>query len=131
MEAMIDLDDGDQLLNLVGIILLLFLILASAILVLIATSPQQQPAAKPDADWQLQKVNESYVRIRHAGGAPVQTENLTVTVDGTPRRPQWTAPTLTDGDAGVVRIGDGTRVTLLWSRSEADREVMKRWQLSR
>lgn len=127
---MIDFDDGDQLLNLFGIILVLFLIISVAVLVLAAMSAQQRSADTPDADWKLQQMNDSYVRITHAGGEPVQTGNLSVTVDGTPRRPQWTATTLTDGDYGVVRIGEGSTVTLLWMHSEADRDVVKRWQLS-
>ena len=127
---MIDFDDGDQLLNLIGIVLVLFLLVSIAILVLAATSVQQESAAVPDGDWTLTRINESYVRITHAGGEPVQTGNLSVTIDGTPRRPQWTATTLTDGDYGVVRVGEGNRVTLLWMHSEADRDVLKRWQLS-
>lgn len=128
---MLDLDGGDQLLNLIGVVLVLFLVLSVATLVLAAMSEQQQSAETPDVDWNLQRMNESYVRITHAGGEPVQAGKLSVTVDGTPRRPKWTAITLTEGEYGVVRADENATVILLWQRSEAEREVLQQWQLSR
>ena len=128
---MIDFDDGDQLLNIIGVILLVFIILSVAVLILAAMSAQERSAEQPETDWDLQQITESYVRIIHAGGEPVQTGKLSVTVDGTPRHPQWTSITLTEGAYGVVRVGDGVTVTLLWQHSESERDVLQRWQLSR
>lgn len=128
---MMDVDDHDQLLNLVGVILVLFLIISIAGLVLTTMSAPQRSADPPDADWKLQRINESYVRITHAGGEPVQSKNLSVTVDGSPRHPQWTATTLTDGKSGVVRVGNGEMLALLWQPSGPGRDVLQRWQLSR
>ena len=128
---MIDFDDGDQLLNLIGAILVVFIIFSVVVLVLAAMSAQERSADLPEIDWELQQLNESYVRITHAGGNPVQTDKLSVTVDGTPRHPQWTSVTLTEGEYGVVRVGDGVTVTLLWQHSESERDVLQRWQLYR
>lgn len=128
---MIDFDDGEQLLNIIGIILVVFIIFSVAVLVLAAMSAQERSADIPDTDWELQQLNESYVRITHTGGDPVQTDTLSVTVDGTPRHPQWTSMTLSEGEYGVIRVGDGVTVTLLWQHSESERDVLQRWQLSR
>lgn len=126
---MIDLDDGDQLLNILGIMLVLFLILAFAVLILGAMSAEQRSDEIPNAEWELQQVNESHVRITHTGGDPVQTGKISVTVNGIPRYPQWTATTLTEGKYGVVFVGDGETVTLLWQHSESERDVLQRWRL--
>lgn len=127
---MIDLDDGEQLMNLIGIVLMLLLIMSVAVLILTAMSAQQQSADIPDVDWNLTRINESYVRITHAGGEPVQTENLSVTVDGIPRQPQWTAPTLASGKYGIVAADEHSRVTLLWRESDIERVVLGRWHLT-
>lgn len=127
---MVNFDDGDQLLNIIGVILLVFIILSVAVLILAAMSAQERSVEQPETDWGLQQINESYVRIIHAGGEPVQTGKLSVTVDGTPRQPRWTATTLTEGEYGVVRVGEGTTLSLLWQHSESERDVLQRWQLS-
>ena len=126
---MIDFDDGDQLLNLFGIVLVLTLVGSLALVALAATSGQQQGSTAPETDWTLTRINGSHVRISHAGGDPVRTERLTVAVDGTPHLPQWSATMLTDGEYGLVRAGERTTVTLLWQPSGANREVLRRWSL--
>jgi len=126
---MIDLDD-DRRADLLGIAVVLLLVFAVVTVVLAATSPQQESAAPPDADWELERSNDTHVRITHAGGEPVSTERLDVTVDGIFRHTRWSAATLTDGEYGVVRAGDGVKLTLLWTQSEAEREVLRQWSLS-
>jgi FlaG/FlaF family flagellin (archaellin) len=126
---MIDLDDGDQLLNLFGIVLVLALVGSLALVAIAATSVQQQSTTAPEADWTLTRINESHVRISHAGGDPVRTDRLSVAVDGTPHQLHWSATMLTEEEYGIVRAGEHTTVTLLWQRSEADRKMLKRWSL--
>ena len=127
---MIDFDDGDQLLNLIGIILILSVIISIVIIILATISVQERSADVPDVNWESQQINESHIRITHAGGEPVNADKISITVDGTPRQPQWTAITLAKGEYGIVRVGEGNRVTLLWRHSERDRDVLKQWQLS-
>jgi len=124
---MIDFDDGDQLLDLVGIAIVMLLAFGAVTLFLAATSGQQG-ASVPDTEWNLTRLNESHVRITHAGGEPIRTEKLSVTVDGTPRRPRWASSFLTADDSGVVRADAGSSVVLLWQRSEAERIVIERWR---
>lgn len=125
---MIDLD-ADRALDLFGIVLFLAIVGAFALLGLGATSVGEQSTAPPETDWTLTSINESHVRVSHAGGEPVRTDRLTVAVDGQPRRVRWSATTLVDGEGGVVRASEGTRVTLVWARSESDRRVLERWSL--
>jgi hypothetical protein len=119
--------DWDRLLDLFGVVLVLAIVGSLVLLGLGATSVQQETAAGPDADWTLERVNESHVRVWHDGGEPVPTEYLSVAVDGRHRRVYWTATVLTEGEYGVVRAGRSTRVALLWQRTEGDRTVLDRW----
>lgn len=123
-------DGGDHRLNWIGLVLILLLVLSVAMLVVVAISVPQQSAATPDVNWTLTRINESHVRLTHAGGPPVRTANLTVTVDGVPRRPQWTASTLTAGESGVIRVGAASKLTLLWKQSAHDRDLLQRWTLA-
>lgn len=91
---------------------------------------QERSADLPDADWELQQLNESYIRITHTVGDPVQTDKLSVTVDGKSRHRSWTSITPTEGEHGVVYVGDGVTVTLLSQHSESERYVLQWWQLS-
>ena len=125
---MIDIDE-DRLLDLFGVVLALAIVGALALLGLGFASVGEESTAPPETDWTLTRVNDSYVRISHAGGEPVRAEALTAAVDGQPRRVAWSATTLVDGEGGVVRAGEGTRVTLVWERSESDRRVLERWSV--
>lgn len=121
--------EGDRLLDLFGILLAVAIVGALVLLGLGATSVGEEPTAPPETDWTLTRVNESHVRVAHAGGEPVRAEYLTLAVDGQPRRVGWTAAILVDGEYGLVRANEGTRVTLVWERSETDRRVLSRWSL--
>lgn len=124
---MIDLD-GDRMLDLFGIVLALGIVGGFALLGLGAVSVQEGSTPAPEADWTLERVNGSHVRVIHAGGEPVRSEHLSVAVDGQHRRVQWTATTLVDGGYGIVRADERAAVTLLWQRSEGDRRVLERWR---
>jgi hypothetical protein len=125
---MIGLDE-DRLLDLFGIVLVLAIVGALALIGLGVTSAPQESTGPPETDWTLTRVNESHVRVSHAGGEPVRADLLTVAVDGQPRRVQWTTTMLTQGESGAVRADEGVRVTLIWQRSEADRRILERWAL--
>lgn len=123
---MIDLD-GDRMLDLFGVVLVLAIVGGLVLLGLGATSIQGESTSAPESDWTLTRINESHVRVSHAGGEPVPTEHLSVAVDGQHRRVQWSATLLTDGEYGVVRAGENGSVTLLWQRSEGERRILDRW----
>lgn len=126
---MIDLDDRDRQLQLINIGVVIVIVFAIALIVVVATSVDQDSTAKPDTEWNLTRINESHIRIQHAGGDPVKTDRLTVTVDGRVRHPRWTASILTDGEYGVVRADERSKVILLWKQSKVERDVLEHWQL--
>lgn len=123
------IDDGDRLLNVIGIVLVLAILAAIAILVLAAMSAptSEGPSDGPTADWRLERVNETHVRVLHVGGDPVRASELVVTVDGNPRHPRWSAGTVSEGDTAVLLVREGQAVRLFWTGTPGDRELLARW----
>lgn len=122
---MIDLDDEDQLLNLLGVILILFIISSVAFLVFTATdtSPSQQET-DPEVNWTLERLNATHVQITHGGGDSVVVENLSVTVNGRPRPVSWSGR-LMNGDIGKFRSERGDVIRLYWTGGRSDWELLK------
>lgn len=126
---MFDPDDGDRLLTLVGVALVAFIVVALGVLFLAASDAGDEASPAPDAEWELTRVNETHVRVAHAGGEPVGAEHLLVTVDGRPRRVSWPASRVGTDDGVVVPAESGSTVALYWERPTARRAVLARWQL--
>jgi hypothetical protein len=115
---------------LVGLVLLILVMLGA--LVITAQYAQEESGSAPDTEWTLTRINDSYVRVTHAGGEPVSASSLSMTVDGVPADPEWPAESVTEGDSVVVRVGtQASRLTLLWQHTERDRDVLRRWRLTR
>lgn len=124
---MIDLDDGEQLLDLLGIVLGLLILGGVALLLFTAMNgiPSQQDTA-PDGDWTLDRVNTTHVRITYRGDELIAAENLSVTVNGRQRPVSW-SERLTRGDAGVLRAREDETVRVYWTGGRGDRVLLKRW----
>lgn len=122
--------DGDRLINLILLGLVVFIMVGIGGLVLTASFVQDESGANPDTEFGLTRINATHVRITHAGGEAVPTEDLTVTVDGIPVEAQWSSSMLTEGEYGLVRVSQATRLTLLWQHSENERDVLRQWKLS-
>lgn len=124
-------EDGDRVLNLVGGLLVVAVIGSLALLVLVGMDAPASPAG-PETDWTLERINDTHVRIVHAGGDPVDASELKATVDGRARPVSWSGR-ITEGDAGVVRARSGAQrlVRLYWVGGRADRELLERWRLPR
>lgn len=120
------LDDGDRILNLVGAALVLALLLSLALLVVVA-SEGPATGAGPDAEWTAARVNETHVRITHAGGERVHASDLVVTVGGRERHVSWTG-VLTRGSSGVVHARAQRVVRLYWLPENGNRKLLARWQ---
>lgn len=124
------MSDGDRTLTLVGLGLAVLLVGGTATLVMSATSVGSDAADRPAADWTLTKLNDSYVRIEHAGGEPVRADKLGVNAEGLPRPVSWSDEVLVEGSTGVVHVGSKGRVALLWERSESQRALLAQWRLA-
>lgn len=122
-------EDGDRLITVFTIVLVLFIVLSVGILILAAVNaPSNETAQPPQTSWTLQRENATYVRIVHAGGEPVSTTNLSVTVNGVTRSVTWSG-TLNEGESGLVRARPNTMVQLFWVGGRGDRALLQRWQL--
>lgn len=115
------LDDGDTILRLAGLVLLLGVVFAGGVVALNFDPPEQQQV--PDADWTIERVNDTHVRVTHAGGDPVRTENLHVTVDGLERKTDFTDPVAPE-DSTVVLASNRSFVRVAWEGSQTQREIL-------
>ena len=121
-------DDGDLLLNVLGVVLALFIVVGLVGVVLSGISgPSTQVADAPDATWTLERINESHVQLTHSGGDAVPASDLVVTVDGVRRRVSWSG-VVNEGDTGVVRADRGLVVQLYWTNEVGERVKLQDWQ---
>lgn len=120
--------DGDRLLDIAGVVLVGFLVFGVAVGTFAALGgPSDDVDAAPDADWEFERLNDSHVRVVHAGGEPLATRDLVVTSDGVRRRVSWPR-TLATGDSGVVRANEGVVVRLYWTTETGERVKLATWQ---
>ena len=121
-------DDGDRILDLVGLALAATILLSVGILVFsVVTAPTGAPADAPSTDWTLDRANATHVRITHAGGEPVAAKSLAVTVGGTDRRVDGWSGVVARGDDGVVRAREGQVVRLYWTADDGRRVRLAEW----
>ncbi|PSQ43836.1 hypothetical protein BRD17_05340 [Halobacteriales archaeon SW_7_68_16] len=117
------LDDGDRILDLVGIALVLALVAALGVVALNFNPPESETV--PEANWTIERLNDSHVRVTHAGGDPVRTENLYVTVDSIERRTGYQDP-VTPGVNATVPASTGSMVRVVWNGGRGERQIMAR-----
>lgn len=115
------LEDGDTILTLVGAALVVGLVVAGGVVALNFDPPADEDP--PAANWTVERVNSSHVRVTHAGGDPVSTDELRVTADGLQRSTDWSDP-VTPGESTVVDAVPGTNVRVVWQGGRANRVVM-------
>lgn len=119
----------DRSLDAVGVVVALLLVMMVGVLVLTfagAVGGDRQAADAPNAQWTLERVDDTHVRIAHAGGEPVPTDRLVVTVDGYQRRATWSG-TVSRGDAGTVTAALNTQVRLYWTTDRGERVRLGSW----
>lgn len=122
-------DNGDRLITALIIVLVLFIVLSVGLLIFVAmNAPSNETDHTPQVTWTLQRENSTYVRIVQAGGEPVSTTNLTITVKGVRRTVTWSG-IFTKGESGLVHAGTNAIVQLYWVDGRGDRALLRRWQL--
>lgn len=123
-------DDGERWLNAIGIVLALFVLAGLGLVALgVASSPPERADDAPDADWTVERVNATHVRVVHAGGEAIPAEEMEVTVEGYRRAVAWSG-LLREGDGGTFEASRGKVVRLYWLGGQGLRERMDTWQLS-
>jgi FlaG/FlaF family flagellin (archaellin) len=120
------LEDGDRILNIVGVVLVVALLFAVVVLALNFDPPDSADA--PETEWAVERVNDSHVRVTHAGGDPVPTENLRVTVDSLERITDFSDPVTPDENT-TVPASEGSLVRIVWNGGRGDRVIMKNERL--
>jgi hypothetical protein len=123
------INDGERILDLIGIVLAVFILLSIGILILAGmNAPSQQSADEPEINWTLNRMNATYVQITQDGGEPVSASELIVTVDGIERRVTWTG-LIRQGDSGVVKGDRQQVVRLYWTGGLGDRSLLASWEV--
>jgi hypothetical protein len=121
---MSDDSGGDRLLTLVGVGLVAAVVLALGVVaVAFAVGPSDGGAV--EADLRLERVNDTHAKIVHAGGEPVESENLVVTVDSY-ERPVDMPRLLAEGDEVVFELRDDQGARLVYDEGRNEREILSR-----
>jgi len=121
--------DEDTLLTVAGVALVGFVLAGLVVGALAAATAPERATDTPDADWTLERVNDTHVRVVHAGGEAVPAEEMVVRVEGYQRRAEWRGP-LTEGDAATVEASAGQLVVLKWTGGSRDVEdELRRWRV--
>lgn len=120
--------DADRLLDLGGLAIgVTLLLMIAALAVAFVGGSNSGATGGPPTEWTLDRVNDTHVRIVHAGGEPVAADRLVVSVDGYDRRVTWEG-TVSEGDAGIVRAGPDLLVRLYWITEQGERVRLDDWR---
>lgn len=110
--------DGDTMLHLVGATLVVAVV-GGFVVVGLNIAGGASSTDAPAANWTVERVNETAVRVTHAGGDPVRTEALTVRVESYRRTTDWTDP-VTENESTVVQASEGSTLRIVWSGGRGD-----------
>jgi len=109
--------DEDTLLTLAGVGVVGLVVVGLSVAGLAAVTADERGGGAPDAEWSFERVNDSHVRIAHAGGDPVEPAELIISVDGYRQNVEW-GGAVTEGDAVTVRVSDGQVVRVYWTGTD-------------
>lgn len=122
------MSDRDRLLDIGGLVIALTLLAMIGVLALtFVEAPRGGATGGPPTEWTAERVNETHVRITHAGGEAVPASRLVVGVGGYDRRVSWSG-TISEGDSGVVRAGPNKVVQLYWITEQGERVRLDDWR---
>jgi hypothetical protein len=126
---MSDESDGDRLLTLVGVGLVVAIVVALGFVAIGFTVGSSGPQA-PDAaeNLTLERVNDTHGKIVHGGGEPIETENLVLAVDSYDREQltQRMPRLVVEGDEIVFDIRDDQVARLVYDLGRGDQEIVAR-----
>lgn len=76
----------------------------------------------PEVNFSVDRVNDTHVRLVHAGGDTVRAEELVLTIDGREVPPQEFPASVSEGDETVVQVDAGQTLRVYWTGGRATRE---------
>lgn len=121
--------DGDRILRIAGVVLVAAIVVALGVMAIaFASGPPETSGI--DAEWELERVNDSHARIVHGGGEPVEGEHLVVTVDSYERR--ITLPSVVvEGDTIVFEARPDQVIRLYRDAGRGESELLGTWRPER
>lgn len=114
--------DADRRLDYAGAALAVVVALAVALLVFGALQAAGGPSP-PDAQWSIERVNDTDVRIEHVGNETVFAGDLSITVDGRVRAPPFSG-SVRPGDSGTIDVATPSTVKVHWTGGSGTRDVL-------
>ena len=106
-----------KMIDLAGAVIVLLLIISVWTLI-VATPEVAQTPEPPDSNWSVTKINDTYVKISHEGGEPVNKENLSVVVGKHPRSVEWSGSNdsfVKENDSATFLVSRDQSVALYWT----------------
>jgi hypothetical protein len=119
---MVDLDDGDQVLTLVGVVLVVALVAAVGVLALNFDPPEDDP--KPGGNWSIDRVNDTHVEITRTDGEPIPASQMQLAIDGVRRNVDWTDPVV-PGASITITANEGVRIRVIWAGERGNRGTLE------
>lgn len=116
----------DRWLRVVGVVIVGMFVVGMGVVVLAGWAAPGGTEA-PNAEWDLVRHSGPYVSIVHAGGEPIESEDLIVVVDGVKRQVEWGEPVVDDGVSGRVQVSEGMRVQLYFHPGSGGRVLLSNW----
>jgi len=114
--------EGETMLNLVGAAIVVAVV-GGLVVVGLNIAGGGGNTAAPEVNWTVERVDDTAVRITHAGGEPVRTDDLTVRVESYRRATDWSDP-VTESDSTVVQASEGSLLRIVWSPGRGDDVIM-------
>jgi hypothetical protein len=121
-------EEGDDILDAVGVGLLVLIVLGLAITALAASTADDRSGGAPDTEFRFETVNESHVQVVYAGGESVDPSALVVSVDGVQRQVSWGAE-LGAGDRVVVPVRSGSLIRIYYDPGRGDRKQLAQYRV--
>lgn len=111
----------DRKLDALGVVLVIGLVIGVSIAVFGAIEASNSGGETPTVNFTAERVNDSHVRLEHAGGDVVRGERLVITIDGRERVATF-PPSVAKGDGTVVRVSEEHTIRVWWTGGRATRD---------
>jgi hypothetical protein len=115
----------DRKLDVLGVILAIGIVLGVGLGVFAALEGAQgggEPT--PELNVSAERVNDTHVRLVHAGGDTVRGEDLVITVNNRERGQETFPTSYAEGDSTVVRAAAERTITVYWTGGRGPRESL-------
>jgi len=114
----------DRKLDVLGAVLVVVVILGVGLAVFGAIEISEGGGEQtPEANFSVERINDTHVRLEHAGGDVVRGEELILTIDGREYVPDRSfPPSVAEGDGTVVRVNEGQTLRVYWTGDRGPRE---------